>query len=417
MKTSTVAESLTIWLDGQRVAEIAQPREKRLRLAYTDDALDAYSLGTPLLSIELPLTPVPYSHGPSIRFLEGLLPEGQARQAVAEHFDLKASDTFGLLREIGRDSAGALVILPSSEPLPPRRVANASAALGDAELASIIANLRRAPFGVDDNFRISLAGVQEKLVLTRVPGGWARPDVWTPSTHILKPERADLTSVASTVDNEAFCMEFARALGLPVARVERLTLADRRFIVIERYDRAGDRGGITRRIHQEDFCQALGVLPAAKYEEDGGPPLARVAATLNNYIGIAAVEALFRATAVNLLLLNGDAHAKNFSLLHPEPGQLAFAPLYDLMSTQMYGVKKLAMSIDSLQLMDRVTGARLINEAASWRLQRARARAILHELLSAAPEAAAEAAAAIDADTARVTAVVHQQIEKLQPED
>lgn len=409
-----MTDSLSIWMDGIRVAEVERLKGGRLRLSYTEEALDHYELGVPLLSLRLPLVAMPYSHGVVRRFLEGLLPEGPARRTVAEHFDLKVSDTYALIRELGRDCAGALVVLRTGQPLPPQRPAQAATPISEAELAELVARLSTAPFGVDENFRISLAGVQQKLVLTRLPNGsWAKSDVGLPSTHILKPEIPELSTKFSTVDNEFFCMRFARYLNLPVAAVETAVVNERRMIVVQRYDRIMEADGTVRRVHQEDFCQALSILPGEKYEEDGGPSLRMVARILNDYEGVAAMEALLRAVTVNVLIQNGDAHGKNFSVLHESPGVIRLAPLYDLMSTRIYGVKKLAMRIDGIELLERVSSDRVINEALSWGMRRQRAKEIVADLLKRT-RVAADAAASETPGSEIVRTVVRRQTLDLQ---
>jgi serine/threonine-protein kinase HipA len=389
-----MGDGLAIWLYGDRVALVEQ-EQRRLRLSYTHAALTRYPLGLPLLSLSLPLSPRRYPNDVVRAFLDGLLPEGDARSAVAAEVDLLASDTYGLARALGRDCAGALVIQPDDEsPLPRPSTADAEP-LTDDEIRDLVANLRTAPLGVDKRVRISLAGVQEKLLLTRMPDGkWGRPVDGTPSTHILKP---GIARFPNTVQNEAFCMRFAKQLGLSVASVQTKTIAGRDLIIVERYDRTVQPDGDVDRIHQEDLCQATGTPPTRKYQEDGGPSLRRVAAILETAAERTSLEALLRAVTVNVLLANGDAHAKNFSLLHESSGKLRLAPVYDLMSTIVYGDDRLAMYIDDVRRTDRVTADRIINEAARWGLSRRRAADIVTDILDRAP-AAVDAAAADTGD-------------------
>src|SRR5680860_1474798 len=186
----------------------------RLRLTYTEEALGRYPPGVPLLSLSLPLTPQRYTHGVVRPFLDGLLPEGEARRAAANDFNVLSEDTYGLVRALGRDCAGALVIQPDDEPAPPLPTTLTATRLSDSEIGELIANLRYAPLGVAGRVRITLAGVQEKLLLTRMPdGSWGRPVDGTPSTHILKP---DITRFPNVVENEAFCLRLARNLGSPL---------------------------------------------------------------------------------------------------------------------------------------------------------------------------------------------------------
>jgi serine/threonine-protein kinase HipA len=386
-----VADQLEIWLYGHQIATIERERNDRLRLSYTEEALDDYDAGTPLLSLALPLTTARYPNGVTRAFLEGLLPEGEPKRTIAAHLDLAASDVFGLIAALGGDCAGALVIQAKGAPPPPIANSQSAEPLSGDDLANLVANLRSAPLGIGRNVRVSLAGVQEKLLLTRMPdGSWGRPMGGTASTHILKPE---MERFRNTVENEAFCMRVARSLGLAVASVETILVDERRVLVVERYDRSVDHDGSVHRIHQEDFCQAFGLPPDKKYQDDGGPSLARIAGVLQEVAQRSALETLLGAVTLNVALGNCDAHGKNFSLLHDRSGSLGLAPLYDLMATRLYPIDdKLAMYIDGVQKADRVTGERIVSEASSWPIARPRAREIVADYLERLP-AAVEAAA------------------------
>lgn len=380
----------------------------RLRLAYTNDALDRYPPGAPLLSVLLPLTSQRYTQGVVRPFLDGLLPEGDSRRAVAEDFDLLASDTYGLIRALGRDCAGAVVIQPADDPAPAHPATLTAERLSDTEIGDLVANLRSAPLGVSDRVRISLAGVQEKLLLTRLPdGAWGRPVDGTPSTHILKPE---IARFPSTVENEVFCMRVAKHLGLAVANVETMAINGRKLIVVERYDRIVHPNGSVERLHQEDFCQAIGLVPDKKYEPDGGPSLKQIAEILQAAAAPDSVETLLRAVTLNVLIGNGDAHGKNFSLLHDPSGALRLAPLYDLMSTLYYEDDRLAMYIDNVHRTNRVTADRLVNEASRWGLSKRRASEVITDFLQRVPAAVATAAAETPGLPPELPALVDSQL-------
>jgi serine/threonine-protein kinase HipA len=201
-----MADALAIWLYGTRVAIVDQKRQ-RLGLVYTHEASERYPPGMPLLSLSMPLTSRRYGHGVVRAFLDGLLPEGDVRRVVADHFDIRAGDTYALIRLLGRDCAGALVIQPDDDPAPPQATTRTAEPLTDTQIGDLVANLRSAPLGVDARVRMSLAGVHEKLLLTRMlDGSWGRPINGTPSTHILKPE---IAQYPNTVENEAFCLRLA----------------------------------------------------------------------------------------------------------------------------------------------------------------------------------------------------------------
>jgi serine/threonine-protein kinase HipA len=405
-----MADELAIWLNDERVAVIQRERS-RLRLSYTPEALDRYELGLPLLSLSLPLTMDSYPQGVTRAFLDGLLPEGESRQVIARDLGLRDTDTFGLIRALGRDCAGALVIQPAEDPAPRIPITLTADPLSDDDLADLIANLRSAPLGAGGRVRISLAGVQEKLLLTRMPNGrWGRPVDGTPSTHILKPEVA---AYPATVANEAFCMRLAHALGMDVAHVETTQISNRKLIVVDRYDRIVGADGSVQRLHQEDLCQASGLPPHQKYEEDGGPSLRRIAGLIELATSRDSLERLLQAVTLDVVIGNGDAHAKNFSILHSQSGALRLAPLYDLMSTLHYGDDHLAMYIDGVQRTDRVTGRRLIKEAARWGLARGRATEIVRDLLDRAPEATAWARQESSDVPDEILSIIDQQLERL----
>jgi serine/threonine-protein kinase HipA len=383
-----VADELAVWLYGERVATIDRKRG-RPRLAYTEEALGRHDLGTPLLSLSLPVGTERYTQGIVRPFLDGLLPEGEPRKSIARDLGLRADDTYGLIEALGRDCAGAVVIQPLEDAPPPVPTTATAERLGLGELEVLVRDLRSAPLGAGGRVRVSLAGVQEKLLLARMPdGSWGRPVDGTPSTHILKPE---IAAYPHTVENEALCMRIAKHLDLDVAAVKTTAIAGRKLIVVERYDRAVGADGSVERIHQEDFCQATGTPPDTKYEEDGGPSLRRVAAILQAVAAPDSLEKLAQAITLNVMLGNGDAHAKNFSMLHRASGGLTLTPLYDLICTLHYGDDRLAMYVDSVQRTDGVTAERIVNEAVGWGLSPNRATEIVSALLERAPAAIAAA--------------------------
>jgi serine/threonine-protein kinase HipA len=379
-----VAEGLAVWLYGERVATIANSRGGP-RLTYTTDALAKYQLGSPLLSIGLPLTDVPFAPGATKSFLDGLLPEGESRRVVAEEFDIRSNDSFGLIRALGRDCAGAIVILPTNETGAPPTTTLTASPLSEDAIAEKVANLRSAPLGVSSRVRISLAGVQEKLLLTQMPDEvWGEPVDGTPSTHILKPEIRDLRN---TVENEAFCMRIAHHLGLVAASIETDTFGDRKVIIVRRFDRIVAENGDVVRIHQEDFCQALSLPPTKKYQEDGGPSLKKIAGVLREFARPDSLQRLLQATFLNILVGNGDAHGKNFSILHHRDGSIQLAPQYDVMSTLFYRDDRLAMYIDDMRRTQGVSRIRLTNEARSWGMRQQSIDSVIDELVERTPTA------------------------------
>ena len=380
-----MADELAIWLYGNLVATVSREPSNRLRLRYTTEVMARYELGTPLLSIGLPLTDVPFPNAKTRSFLDGLLPEQDQRRAVAEQLNLNSNDTFGLIRALGLDCAGAMVIQPAQSPAPRQATTLTAAPLTNEEIVKRVANLKSAPLGVTDRVRISLAGVQEKLLLTRMlDGRWGEPIDGTPSTHILKPE---VREFPNTVENEAFCLRVARNLGLQTASIETAEFGGRKLIVVERYDRVIGEAGEVQRVHQEDFCQVLTLAPKTKYQEDGGPSLREIAYVLRQFAPPNSLNRLLQATFVNVLVGNGDVHGKNVALVHHRNGSIELAPLYDVLSTLHYVDGNLAMYIDDVRKTSKVTRQRLISEAVSWGMREESAQLIVSDLNERAPAA------------------------------
>jgi serine/threonine-protein kinase HipA len=400
-----MADELAVWLYGDCVAMIDQERN-RPRLTYTQTALDRYELGTPLLSLSLPVRPERFSQGIVTPFLDGLLPEGQSRLAVADDFDLSPRDTFGMIGAIGRDCAGAVVIRPAEDAAPPPPTTASAERLSNEQIEQLVRNLPTAPLGVDERVRLSLGGVQQKLLLTKMPdGSWGRPVDGTPSTHIIKPE---LARFPGSVENEAFCMRVAKRLGLSVADVDVFGIGSRSLLAVRRYDRIVHADGTLERVHQEDFCQAFGILPDNKYQERGGPSLKRIAQTVADVAAPESVLELAKAMVLNTLVANGDAHGKNFSVLHEPSGTLRLAPLYDVLCTLDYGVDELAMYIDNVHRVNRVNSACLVNEIESWGVSRSDADALVSDIL----ERSSEAIAAAREDTPGLRDEIFRTIER-----
>ncbi len=232
----------------------------------------------------------------------------------------------------GGDCAGAVSVLP-----PDRAPASAGSyrRVTEAELSTILAELPSHPFlAEEEGVRLSLAGAQNKLPVFYDDSGFLIPEGESPSSHILKTAIRDLEN---TVGNEAFCMSLARAVGLPVPAVDVIGVGGTQVYMIERYDRRRLPSGRVVRLHQEDFCQALGVVPALKYESEGGPGFREVFALLRDWSTepLPDTDALLRWSLFNFLIGNADAHGKNLSFLYDQ-GAVRLAPFYDLLSTAAY---------------------------------------------------------------------------------
>ena len=208
-------------------------------------------------------------------------------------------------------------------------------------------------------------------------------------------------------------MRIAKHLGLDVAAVETTEITGRKQIVVERYDGIVDADGSVERIHQEDFCQATGTAPDTKYEEDGGPSLRRVADIIQSVADPTRWRRLAQAITLNVLLGNGDAHAKNLSLLHRGSSGLTLTPLYDLMCTLHYGDDRLAMYVDSVQRIERVTSQRIVNEIVRWGMSTGRAAEIVGDLLDRASGAIAAAREETESTPDELVATIGQRLVQL----
>jgi serine/threonine-protein kinase HipA len=281
--------------------------------------------------VRLPLKAEPYPDDSARPFFSNLLPEADIKRIISERLRISISNDFAMLNRIGGECAGAVSVLPSGET---PAVKPGYRELNEEELHKVIADLFRRPLmaGVE-GVRLSLAGAQNKLPVYMEGNRIFIASGNAPSSHILKPLIKDFED---TVGNEAFCMRLARKMGLPVPTVEIRQGLDRLFI-ISRYDRIREKDGRLVRLHQEDFCQALGFLPEQKYESEGGPSLPQCFGLLQEVSIRPAADrmALLHWTIFNFLIGNTDAHAKNLAILFTGQGP-RLAPFYDLICTQVY---------------------------------------------------------------------------------
>jgi len=343
-------QTLSVFLRGRPVGLLERTGSSRYRFAYSKVAIEG-DRSDPMarLSASLPLREERFKPSESAPFFEGLLPEGAVRATVAGKLGLSEGNGFGLLAALGADCAGAVMVLPEDQP--PGTAGGPPLPLSESQVAELLRDLPRDPLGVDvdpGGVRLSLGGVQDKLILIRLPGGeFAQPLGGMPSNCLLKPEHERFEGLAV---NEAFCMRVAAAAGNEVATTELLEFDGARCLYSERFDRTVDADGATVRLHQEDMCQALGLLPTQKYEAEEGPSVASVIALLrrqpSSRIALD-VNAFVRAVLTSFLLGNSDAHGKNFSLLYDPATGVRLAPLYDVVSTAVYDglTPRLAMAI------------------------------------------------------------------------
>lgn len=376
-----MAERLFVRRDGEVLATLTRAGAK-LWVRYSDEVVES-SAGIPVLSCSLP---VRSTRKDGAAWARGLLPEGAHRRALAETADVAVSDTFGLLARYGRDIAGAFEIVPDADE-PPRTPEVVPYTPDDLETE--VAGLATNPLAIHDDSELSLAGLQNKMVVVGVAGGWGRPVHGYPSTHILK---VDPYQYPGLVDAEAACLRLARSVGLTNITVERCRLADRETLIVSRFDRAERPDCPPRRIHQEDLLQALGMNPdgaagRSKYQtrDTPGPPSWWHAADLLDDYAVdaqAELRQLLRAVTFTTVIGNADCHAKNVAFLL-EDGRISLAPLYDTVPTVLWSKLRsiAALSVADVWPMADIGVTEIVAEAQRWRMQTEAAKATVLELL------------------------------------
>jgi serine/threonine-protein kinase HipA len=292
------------------------------------------------VSLSLPLREDRYIGAPVIAVFDNLLPDSDAiRRRIAERVHAQGTDAYSLLAVVGRDCVGALQFLPDGEE-PGAAGMLEGKPVSDNDIAHILGDLASAPLGLgeDQDFRISIAGAQEKTALLRWKDQWHKPAGTTATTHILKPQIGKLPNgidLSFSVENEFLCLKLTAALGLPSANVAIEDFGGKRVLVVERFDRSWTRDNRLLRLPQEDCCQALSVPPTLKYEAEGGPGVTSILNLLKASDTPDADQALFlKAVIVFWLLGATDGHAKNFSVFLSPGGRFRMTPLYDVISAQ-----------------------------------------------------------------------------------
>ncbi|WP_264214371.1 type II toxin-antitoxin system HipA family toxin [Leisingera thetidis] len=381
---------MQVLLNGRQVGALRLAGSGAISFAYDPEWL-ASEHAMPI-SLSLPLREEAHQGGPVIAYLENLLPDNQAiRERVAVRVRAGGTDAWHMLEKIGRDCVGALQFAAGE-------VSGTGALEGEpvteAQIAGMLRNLASAPLGLEeeDDFRISIAGAQEKTALLHHEGDWIRPSGMTPTTHILKTQLGVLPAgidLSDSVENEFFCMSFCRAMGMDVAEVEIMDFEDVRSLVVTRFDRRWTRGGRLIRLPQEDFCQALSVPPSQKYQMDGGPGIAEGIGLLTGSDDPEADQrAFFRAQVLFWLLGATDGHAKNFSIaLHP--GGFRMTPLYDVLSAQKavddgqirQNRMRLAMAVDGHYRINEVVPRHFLQAAKAAGYGLALAEEVLSEIV------------------------------------
>lgn len=337
-----MSSALDVYLNDQLAGKLTQDKTGDLQFQY--DA--AYVLQPEALAISLSLPRQETAHtGQNVKaFFSGLLPDDIVRHRLARFLGLSETNAFSLLEVIGGECAGALSLYPEGK-IPLFHSEDNLEILDQTKLKELLELLKRRPLlaGVDD-VRLSLAGAQDKIAVRVVGDSIALAKGATPTSHIIKPM---MEGVLDSIHNELFCMSLAKRIHIDTPSVDIRWIGDTPYFLIERYDRQM-QGNTLKRLHQEDFCQALGIPPEFKYEREGGPSVRQCLSLLENHSlkPLADHAAFIKRLIFNYLIGNSDAHGKNFSLLYKEKTPV-LAPAYDLLSTAIYPnvAVKLAMKI------------------------------------------------------------------------
>ncbi|MHB1172346.1 MAG: type II toxin-antitoxin system HipA family toxin [Lacisediminihabitans sp.] len=368
---------LSVWLHSTRLGELERLRSGKMGLRFAADAIATYGAQSQVLSLSLPLTSKRVGGHQLDTFVQGLLPEQTVRAVIEDENHVPRNDDFALLRTVGAECAGSVQVL-RADASPSE---GALRDLTDAEVNEIVRGLPtlHAPDALP--ITASLGGIQAKVLLAETDTGWSWPALGAISTHIIKPEPNANVVVAHLIEGEHWTSELARTAGLSAAHTELHEFGGRLAIVIERYDRAAGK-----RLHQEDFTQALGLGAQYKYETSSVPPsrLTRIAkeAEPASLDPAGFKETLLRMVTFNALIGNSDAHSKNYSLLIDTNGNVELAPLYDAAPTLLMNraLTTTGHALDGQTDLRHITRRHLENEASAWGVDISRAEEIVDEI-------------------------------------
>lgn len=389
---------LNVLMNGILIGQLKKATKGGLTFIYDQAWLD--TPGARPISLSLPLVEQPFTGDVVYNFFDNLLPDNpQIRARIQSKFHVATNQPFDLLASIGRDCVGAIQIIDGEIATFKKEIRCES--LDEKEIASILRSYQANPLGMTDaaeEFRISIAGAQEKSAFLYHKGKWCRPLGETPTSHIFKlpigyiqQQQMDLSD---SCENEWLCAQIADAFGLPIATCEILHFEKVKVLAVERFDRriASDNTWLMR-LPQEDMCQALGISPNLKYQSDGGPGIKKIMPLLLGSTNpLIDRDMFYRSQVLFWLLAASDGHAKNFSVFIEPEGKYRLTPLYDIMSAypliakkQLQAQKiKMAMALEgknthyhwyNLQRRHLLETAKAVNYSPE------RAEAILNEML------------------------------------
>ena len=405
---------LDVLINNRPVGQLIKERSGATSFRYAQSWLDwqhAFAI-----SLSLPLREPAYSGASVTAVFENLLPDNpNVRKRVAERTGAEGADYYSLLERIGRDCVGAMQFLPEGTQTDALSEVEGEN-VDEEEIEAMLANLARTPLGVDldHEFRISVAGAQEKTALLFHEGRWMRPLGTTPTTHILKPQLGEIPTafgiidMQQSVDNEHYCLRLLSAFGLPVATTHIETFGKRRVLVVERFDRRW-RGTRILRLPQEDCCQALAIPPAQKYQNNGGPSAVDILKLLRGADEPLSDQATFFKSQLLFWLIGAtDGHGKNFSIFLRPGGRFGLTPFYDVLSAQgAFDLKqipnnkyKLAMSVGTsrkYRILE-IAGRHFIETAREAGLGSTIIKAVLEDILQTGAKAASMTLTEMPAD-------------------
>jgi serine/threonine-protein kinase HipA len=406
--------TLILLTNGRLVGYLCKSLGGAMSFQYAQEWLDA-SDAQPI-SLSLPLRTKIYEGDRVYNFFDNLLPDSAGiRTRIQTRFKISTSQPFDLLRAIGADCVGAIQLCVN-QTIPHIEVVNAHP-LSTAEIAQILRGYQDTPLGMItevDDFRISIAGAQEKTALLWYQNQWCRPTGTTPTSHIFKLPIGNHSNLdlRESCENEWLCLEIAKAFGLPAAKAQLASFDGVKVLVVERFDRRWSQDGKwLMRLPQEDFCQILGVSPNLKYQNDSGPGITEIMQVLQGSRDAERDRELFFRSQILFWLLGAiDGHAKNFSVYLEPGGSYCLTPLYDIISAYPLISKnslpsqkiKMAMALKGTSgnhyLWSKIQPRHFLATAKLVDFSVTKAEQILQEMLSSVEDVASQVSQKLPAD-------------------
>jgi len=331
-------QSLMVAMNGEEVGTLYRDGDGAMSFQYATSWLQ--DVDARPISLSLPLRAERHRGTAVFNFFQNLLPDSDAiLTRMQTRFQVATTHPFDLLAAIGRDCVGAIQLYPANSQLPPVTSMTATP-LTESQIAALLAGYKTAPLGMTEHsdFRISLAGAQEKTALLWFQGRWQQPLGSSATSHIFKLPIGRLEhhniDLSDSCENEWLCLQIAKAFGFEAANAELATFGDKKVLIVERFDRRWSQTGQwLMRLPQEDFCQAMGIAPALKYQADGGPGIAdSIKLLMGSRLASADRETFFRTQILFWLLAAIDGHGKNFSLFIEAGSSYRLTPIYDVIS-------------------------------------------------------------------------------------